>query len=294
MIIDFHAHIFPDRIAAATVDKLKEDSRTQPFSDGAAGGLRASMARAGVARTVVLPVGTNPLKLRSVNDASLRVNAEDDGLICFAATHPDAPDWRQELDRCAAAGMKGVKLHPVYQGVDLDDPRFLRIMERAGELGLIVVSHMGDDIGRPGEVRCTPEMARAALRQVGPVRFVAAHMGGWRNWDRVVDALGDTGAYLDTAFSLGRLTPLTPDAYAEAELRLLQAEDFCALARAFGSERVLFGSDSPWADQAADLAQLRALPLTEAEKANILGESARRLLGLPEEETDEGTEEVSR
>ena len=278
MIVDFHAHTFPDKIAAAAVDKLKRASHTVPFSDGTAAGLRASMARAGVDRTVVLPVGTNPRKLASVNDASLRANETADGLVFFAATHPDAPDWREELDRCAAAGMKGVKLHPVYQGVDLDDPRCLRIIARAGELGLIVVTHAGDDIGYPGAVRCSPEMIRRALKQVGPVKFVAAHMGGWRNWERVVDALGDTGAYLDTAFSLGRLTPLEPDYYSEEQLQMLGEAEFCALVRAFGSRRVLFGSDSPWSDQAADLARLRALPLTDAEKADILGENARRLL----------------
>ena len=280
MIVDFHAHIFPDKIAAAAVDKLKRASRTQPFSDGTAAGLRASMARAGVDYTVVLPVATNPLKLASVNDASLRAMEANDGLVFFAAVHPDAPDWRQELDRCAAAGMKGVKLHPVYQGVDLDDPRCLRILERAGTLGLIVVTHAGDDIGYPGMVRCSPEMIRSALRQAGPVKLVAAHMGGWRCWDRVADLLGDTSACVDTAFSLGRLTPLAPDSYPEEQLQMLREAEFCALVRAFGSARVLFGSDSPWADQAADLARLRALSLTETEKADILGENARRLLAL--------------
>ena len=278
MIVDFHAHTFPDRIAAAAVDKLKHASHTRPFSDGTAAGLKSSMARAGIDRTVVLPVGTNPLKLASVNDASLRENERGEGLICFAATHPDAPNWREELDRCAAAGMKGVKLHPVYQGVDIDDPRFLRIINRAGELGLIVVTHAGDDIGYPGVVRCAPEMIADALKQVGPVKFVAAHMGGWRCWDRVIDVLGGAGVCIDTAFSLGRLTPLEPDHYSDEELQMLGAEEFCALVRAFGSARVLFGSDSPWADQSADLAAIRALPLTDAEKADILGGNAARLL----------------
>ena len=280
MIVDFHAHTFPDRIAAAAVDKLKQASRTRPFTDGTAGQLKASMARAGVDRTVVLPVGTNPLKITSVNDASLRANEAGEGLIYFAAIHPDAPNWHEELGRVAAAGLQGVKLHPVYQGVDLDDPRYLRILARAGELGLIVVTHAGDDIGYPGAVRCSPEMIANALRQVGPVRFVAAHMGGWRNWDRAVDLLAGTDVYIDTAFSLGRLTPLTLDAYTETELQMLTEAQFCKIVRAFGSKRVLFGSDSPWADQAADVAQLRALPLTEAEKDDILGGNARRLLNL--------------
>ena len=42
MIVDFHAHTFPDRIAAAAVDKLKHASHTRPFSDGTAAGLKSS------------------------------------------------------------------------------------------------------------------------------------------------------------------------------------------------------------------------------------------------------------
>ena len=90
-----------------------------------------------------------------MNDLSLRLTGHD-GLLYFGCIHPDQPDWRQELDRIAAAGLRGIKLHPVYQGVDFDDVRYLRILERAGELGLIIVTHAGDDIGFPGVVRCSP------------------------------------------------------------------------------------------------------------------------------------------
>ena len=89
---------------------------------------------------------------------------------------------------------------------------------------------------------------------------------------------------IDTAFSLGTLTPSgdgypwTPEA-----LRMLSPEDFTALVRRFGAERVYFGTDSPWADQAEALRALRALPLTEAELDRILGRNAMELLGLEEE-----------
>ena len=228
---------------------------------------------------VVLPVATNPAKVQSMNDLSLRLSGHD-GLLYFGCIHPDQPDWRQELDRIAAAGLRGIKLHPVYQGVDFDDVRYLRILERAGELGLIIVTHAGDDIGFPGVVRCSPAMIARACRQVGRVPLVLAHMGGWKNWDEVMELLPDTGVYLDTAFSLGCITPLTPDAYTPQELQLLDAAVFCNMVRRFGSKRVLFGTDSPWTDQAASVAQIEALPLTRAEKDEILGGNAQRLLGL--------------
>ena len=106
-------------------------------------------------------------------------------MFSFGCIHPDYEDWKQELDRLAAANMRGVKIHPAYQQTDLDDPKYLRILERAGALGLIVVTHAGYDIGFPGCACCTPEKARSALRQVGPVKLVLAHMGGWRCWEQI-------------------------------------------------------------------------------------------------------------
>ncbi len=280
MIIDFHTHTFPEKIAASAIDKLKHNSHTIPFSSGTAQGLKESMKRAGVDLSVVMPVATNPVKAAHMNDASLRETGG--GLLYFGAIHPDTPDAMKEMGRIAALGFRGIKLHPVYQGVDIDDVRSLRILDKAGELGLIVTMHAGEDIGFPGVVRCSPEMTRHALDEVGPVKLVCAHMGGWRDWERVADCLAPTSAMLDTAFSLGDITPLEADYYTPEQIRMLGAEAFCALVRAFGSERVLFGSDSPWADQGESLAAIRALPLEDREKDAILGKNAARLLGIGE------------
>lgn len=279
MTIDFHTHTFPEKIAAAAIDKLKHASHTVPFSDGTAAGLTASMKKAGVDFSVVMPVATNPDKAASMNDVSLRMTGRD-GLIYFGAIHPDTPGAKEELRRIAGEGIKGIKLHPVYQDVDINDPRSLRILEAAGELGLLITMHSGEDIGFPGVVRCSPEMTADALSKVGPVKLICAHMGGWRDWERVADCLAGTSAMLDTAFSLGDITPLEEGYYSQEQIHMLSESAFCRLVRAFGSERVLFGSDSPWADQGEIISAIRALPLTDEEKQRILGGNACRLLGL--------------
>lgn len=277
-MIDFHTHTFPAKIAAAAIGKLQQASHSRAFTDGTVEGLTASMARAGIDRSVLLPVATNPVKVASMNDLSIRMNGQD-GLIWFGCMHPDTEGWHGELGRIAAAGIRGIKLHPVYQGMDIDDKRNLHILERAGELGLVVVIHAGDDIGFPGVVRCSPAMIRHALKQVGPVKLVCAHMGGWRNWREVADHLLDTSALLDTAFSLGAITPID-DHYAPDELPMLGDEDFCELVRAFGSERIVFGTDSPWDDQARAVSHIRSLTLTAAEQADIFEGTARKLLQI--------------
>ncbi|MCF2597134.1 amidohydrolase family protein [Pseudoflavonifractor phocaeensis] len=282
MIVDFHTHTFPERIAAPTIQKLAHMSHIKPFSDGSNSGLAASMAAAGVDYSVVLPVATNTRQVCHVNDSAAQVNDNyrKTGIISFGCMHPDFPDWKEELARIANMGLKGIKLHPVYQDVDLDDPRYLRILDRCGELGLIVLTHAGLDIGIPGKVNCSPDMTLRALKQVGPVRMILAHMGGWRNWDQVEELLVDTDAYLDTSFTLGRMTPLGDGFYGPSELNMMEEEQFLRMVREFGADRLVFGTDSPWGGQAEDVARFRALPLTDEEKAAILGGNAQKLLGL--------------
>ena len=247
-MIDFHAHTFPDRIAEVAVKKLEEKAHATSFSDGTREGLLRAMRAAGIDHAVVLPVAMNPLKCASMNDTSYALDGRD-GLTYFAAIHPDAPDWHEELGRAKELGFRGVKIHPVYQDVAIDDVRFVRILSRCGELGLTVVMHGGADIGFPGVVKCSPAM------------------------------LLDTCVYLDTAYSLGEISPLD-DHYAPEELPMLEDARFVELVRIFGSERVLFGTDSPWDDPAQCIARISALPLTDAEKADIFDRNARRLLAM--------------
>ena len=52
------------------------------------------------------------------------------------------------------------------------------------------------------------------------------------------------------------------------------------MAEAFGTDRLLFGTDSPWSAQRGDVERIRALALSQEQKDAILGGNAQRLLGL--------------
>ena len=284
MTIDIHTHTFPDKIAQATVYKLQNASHTKAFSDGSAGGLRISMDRAEVDYSLVLPVATNAHQVPHVNDSSIRVNEQgaETGVLSFGCMHPDFTDWKSELARLAENGVLGVKLHPVYQGVDFDDMRYLRILDRCAELGLLVLTHAGRDVGFPGAPDyVSPARIANAVRRTDGVTLICAHMGGWRQWDDVERLLPETGVYIDTSFALGTMTANGDGYYkTSADLVLLGEDQFVRIVRAFGAERVLFGTDSPWGEQSDGLRQFRSLPLTEAEQAAILGGNARKLLKL--------------
>lgn len=282
MIVDLHTHVFPDKIAVSTVKKLELLSHTRSFSDGSAAGLKASMVRAGVDASLVLPVATNPHQVPHVNDSSARMNelGPETGIYSLGCIHPDFDGYREELSRIASLGLKGIKLHPEYQGMDFDAPRYLRILDRCGELGLIVISHAGLDVGFPGKDNCSPAMVLRAIRQVGPVKLVLAHMGGWRQWDQVEELLWETQVSIDTSYALGSIAPLDDGFYPPEQLPLMSEEQFMRMVRKFGAHRVLFGTDSPWTDQAQALKRLRALPLEPWELEAILGGNAQKLLNL--------------
>lgn len=149
-------------------------------------------------------MATSPKQVLHINDSSARINEQfaQTGIFSFGCIHPDYDDYRAELARVKELGLKGIKLHPVYQDVDFDDIRTLRILDRAAELGLIVLTHSGLDVGFPGRVRVTPAMVQHAVKEVGPLTLILAHMGGWRNWDEAEDLLADAPVYLDTSYSL--------------------------------------------------------------------------------------------
>jgi predicted TIM-barrel fold metal-dependent hydrolase len=282
-VIDFHTHTFPDKIARKAIASLSGKSHSKPFTDGTVKGLKASMQRSGIDRSVILPVATSPDQVEKINTSAALLNQKHKGtLFSLGCIHPDYEKVEQEMVRIKELGLRGIKIHPVYQNTDLDDPRFLRIFRQAKKLDLVVVTHTGLDIGYPGQVKCSPQMARHVVEKVGIFRFVLAHMGGWRNWNIVPEILAGTGVYLDTAFSTGEIVPLNDGYWNEEQLPMMGEEEMMNLIRIFGSDHILFGTDSPWSSQSESLHFIQDLPLTKVEKEQILCQNARKLLQLEE------------
>ncbi len=280
MVIDFHTHTFPDRIAERALASLSKASRTLPFTDGTNDGLLASMKTSGIDLSVILPVATNPGQVEKINGSAAGINSLFPGkLISVGCMHPMYEDWYDELSRIRDLGLKGIKIHPVYQGVDIDDPLFIRILKRCAELDLFVITHAGKDIGFPGVDHCSVTMIRHAIEETGPFRFILAHMGGWKEWEDV-PSLADTGVWLDTAFSTDHIIPADKEEWEQDELVMLDQDTFVHLVKIFTPEKILFGTDSPWSDQKASLDWIRKLPLAENEREMILHENAENILGI--------------
>ena len=153
-IIDMHVHVFPDDLAALAVPAVSRGAGIDAAFDGTLAGLRASMRRAGVSRSVVLPVATKTSQVRSINDWAAGLGGGD--IVPFGAIHPDLTDAEEELERLAGMGLLGVKMHPEYQAFRPDDDRLEPLFAAAARLNLILYFHAGEDPGRP-MVYSTPQ-----------------------------------------------------------------------------------------------------------------------------------------
>lgn len=265
MIIDFHTHIFPDKIAARSIEALSQVSGIKAATDGTLNGLLASMDRSGVDLSVIMPVVTKPSQFESVNTFAAKVNEQYAGrLLSFGGIHPDSEDYKAELNRIKELGLPGVKLHPDYQGVMIDDVRYMKIIEYANELDLVILVHAGIDIGLPEPVHCPPDKARKVLDTIKPQKLILAHMGGWKQWDEVYEYLAGEQVYLDTAFSFD---------YMEQEM-------FMKLWEKHDKDKILFATDSPWSDAKRDMDVVNTLPLTVQEKEAIFSGNAKKLLNM--------------
>lgn len=265
MIIDFHTHIFPDKIAERSIAALSEVSGIKAATDGTLNGLLESMDRSGVDLSVIMPVVTKPSQFESVNTFAAQVNEQYAGkLISFGGIHPDTEDYKAELNCIKELGLPGIKLHPDYQGVMIDDVRYMKIIEYADALEMIIMVHAGIDIGLPEPVHCPPDKARKVLDTLHPKKLVLAHMGGWKQWEEVYEYLAGQQVYLDTAFCFD---------YMEQDM-------FMKICHKHGTDKILFATDSPWSDAHRDIEAINNLPLSDIEKEAIFSGNAKRLMNI--------------
>ena len=282
MTVDMHTHIFPEKIADATIDRLSHVAGIPAHTNGTLHGLIESMHAAEIDLSVILPVATNTHQVEKINDFAAKTNEKffGEGIFSLGSIHPDFTNYRTELSRVKNFGLKGIKIHPVYQDTNLDDAKFLRVLDRAAELDLVVVTHAGLDIGFPNVVRCSPQMSRRVVDTIGNFKFVLAHMGGWKNWNDVLKFLGDTEVFIDTAFSTDKFVRRPDVEKTFFDTKLLDAAQFLTFVKIFGADRIIFGTDSPWSSQKISLDFVKNLPLDVADKNKILGLNAKKLLDL--------------
>ena len=105
MIIDFHTHAFPDKVADRAVSRLMSLSPADyiPQSDGTISGLLGTMDKWNIDISLLQPVITNPKQFHSVNLWAKEV--QSDRIRSFGGIHPDTQDYKGDIDFICELGL---------------------------------------------------------------------------------------------------------------------------------------------------------------------------------------------
>ena len=261
-VIDIHTHAFPDGLAEKAMSALQASAGLAACGSGTVAALTDSMNASGIDRSVVCSIATRPGQFDRILAWSHQIRS--DRIEPFLSVHPDEPDAPAAMQRVAAEGFAGVKMHPMYQEFHLDEPRVEPLLAAARDAGLTVVLHTGFDIAFRDDDRASPARVRRLIERWPGLELICAHFGGWQAWDQAVEHLLGADVYLDTSFTT----------------QYLPAERVAELIDRHGADRIVFGTDWPWTDQAESIKGIRDLGLSDDVLTKILGQNAAELLGL--------------
>jgi predicted TIM-barrel fold metal-dependent hydrolase len=209
-----------------------------------------AMDRAGVDRAVVCSLGQmiDNEYIRSVQERHA------DRIVGFGQVNPREPGAVDEIARCAAAGLRGLKLHPTMHGYHFCDHGLLDpVMRACAEHGLVVLVNALDD------PFCAPLSIEEIARGFPTVPVLVAHMGTvWNLMEAILVAGRTANLYLETSSA-----------------QLLDVKT--AYAR-LGANKIVMGTDWPGSEFALERAKI-ALAVPDAEdRARVEGGNLARLL----------------
>lgn len=249
-IADVHAHIFPDKLAHKAALSIGNFYDTTVNHDAAYLELVNQEAQAGVSWCLVSSAATSPSQAAPVNHYIASIVSRDPQMVGLGSLYPTMEDWEPELERIQALGLRGIKIHPDFQGIPIDEPKALPMYRAIAKAGLPVLFHMGDDRFDYS----APERLTHLIAQVPDLVAIAAHFGGWRAWERSYAHIQPENVFYDTSSSL-------------MFLGKERALDFLEKA---GAERFLFGTDFPMWTPKEEVARFLSLGLEESLRDRIL------------------------
>lgn len=271
MFIDCHMHAFADKIAEKAVNQLINYYKMPTPFGGCLDDVLDAANEAGLDGLVLLVAATKPEQVKPANDWVLSMYNQYHQnslqfppklkIAHFGTYHVDDPNWLSEITRLRAAGIKGIKLHPEFQGIDLANPKLRPFFEEVKK-DFVLMIHVGDPILSPDNMS-TPKKIAAILDDFPGIKIIAAHLGGYCFWDDAYEVLAGRDVYFDTSSSLS---------YMDLDLAR-------KIFTKHGTDKILFGSDFPLKSPKQEFEALDRISwLSRADKERILGSNCAELL----------------
>lgn len=258
MIIDSHAHIFPTKIARKASSSIGNFYDIPMKYDGTLETLLKRGSECSIDKFIVQSVATTENQVDRINEfIAESVEDHKDKLIGFATLHPNSRNISQQVDESIKMNLKGIKLHPDFQRFDIDCKEAFSIYEAIeGRLPLLV--HTGDS----RTIYSKPSKLATVLDRFPKLDVIAAHFGGWSEWENGALELALKHVYVDTSSSMYALKP----------------HQIRELIDIFGIDYVLFGTDYPMWDPQDELDMLAKVELAKEEREKIFYKNIESLL----------------
>ena len=257
---DAHAHIYPGKIAEKATASVGDFYHIPMQNVGLPHVLAQRGGEAGIDRFLVCSVATKVEQVRSINQFIQDKCQKYPQFIGLGAWHQDITDISGEMDDIQARGLRGIKLHPDFQEFMIDDPKMLDVYKEAHRRGLPVLFHTGDSRTEFS----SPHRLMNVIDKLSDFTCIAAHLGGYSEWEEARRELSGTNVYIDTSSSLFKVSP------EEAKENIAH----------FGVDHTMFGTDFPMWDPKEELERFFALGFSQEENQAMLYDNFARLFQL--------------
>ena len=258
-VVDAHVHVYPEKIALRAAESVGDFYQYPMFKEGSIPAMLAAVDGSPITHHIIYSVATKPSNVESINDFIAAECKKHPNFVGFMAMHQDYPNPEAKIERAIGLGLRGMKLHPDTQKVNMDDDRLMRIYELI-EGRMPLVMHCGDyrtDFSHPRRMK-------RILHEFPNLVVDAAHFGGWSVFDLAVEYLENENCFLDVSSSqkfLGRR----------------RTRELCEI---YGADRILFGSDFPMWDPAEEFEMFESLDFPKADFEKMTWHNAERFIGM--------------
>lgn len=263
---DAHVHVLPDERAAQF---LASEGPDAPWSRCSVDDYLRRMDRFGIERALLVPNNDQYLYHQDPNETNRflgkLVRGYPDRFRAFADVTASGAYFIEQTpyileDAVREYGLSGLKIHPTNLHMDADDLRLVPVLRKAAELGVPVMFHANPC--RLGfHDNCAPDKINRMIQVFPDLNIITAHLGGMK-WADAVSGC----TWVDMSYILPKLAELYGIAQANRILR------------AFGPDRLIFGTDFPEGDYDAYFDLLDQMDFTDEEMEKIAWKNIAGLL----------------
>lgn len=259
-ITDVHAHIFPPKIAEKAVKSIGDFYEIpMTSSNGTSEALLKSGKETGVSKYLVFSTATKKEQVESINRFIISECGKHSEFMGLGTMFVEYENFEDEIGFLKKNNIKGIKLHPDFQKFAFDDERLYPIYECLSKNNMFVLTHSGDRRYKFSN----PDKIMKVAKDFPNMNIIAAHFGGWSEWDIVAEMPKLENVFYDTSSTLA----------------MTDKKTVMTILDKFDKSHFFFGTDFPMWGHKEELERFMSLNLDEKLCEDILYNNFEKFYG---------------